>query len=267
MVEIGICEWHYHWQYFRTLMRLCKNHHIKIYDHLPRNPDVNILFVNTIQNLPMDWVKFIGWKPDCKTVLTIHEANSELRYNPILDKFDAISVTYPPIKKFARRYYDNICKRKKIFTIPYALYEGKNTFRYYNPYYVVPGKIESFRRDYSILDGYEPLCYLGQPIGRRGRLIAKKADLWFEDYVPDYLYDDILRGCRAILAPLRNPTCGTNRITNEYYGISKSCGAMWEAVRFGKPFVCNLPIIMDYKDYTIDIWRKYFEEEVLSLCF
>jgi len=259
-LKVGICEWHYHHQYIKTLQRLCKNHEVVTYDYLPRNPDVDILFVNTVQNLPMDWVKFIGWNPRCKTVLTVHEANSELRWNPILKKFDAIAVTYEPIKEYAKKYY-----KGKIFTIPFALFEGHPERSFYNPYYVVPGRIESFRRDYSLLEGYEPICYLGCPVGKRGRLIVKRADLYFDDFVPQYLYDDILRGCRAVVAPLRNPTKGTNRVTREYYGVTKCCGAMFEAVRFGKPFVCNLPIIMDYKDYTVKIWRKYFEEEVLML--
>jgi hypothetical protein len=212
MVTVGVVEYKpYHQQYRKTLISLCRGDVVS-YNHLPSNPPVDILFVNTVPNLPMDWARFIGWNPDCKTVLTVHEANSELRYpNPIIKKFDAIVVTYPPIKKFAEKYYDG-----SIYILPYSLYEGERRFRYFNPYYVVPGKIENFRRDYSLVSGYEPLCFLGQPVGKRGRLIAKQADLYFDDYVPDYLYDDMLRGCRAILAPLRNPTRSINRITSQY---------------------------------------------------
>ena len=227
-----------------------------------------MVIVATMQNFPWDWWKLKQLKNiSAYKILCIHEINTETLCNPVLKYFDAFNVVHGEMVPLLRKRLikSSHLRGKPIFTLPYMVCEEYDQEKYFNPYYVVPGRIEKFRRDYSLLEGIEPLCFLGRPIGRYGRSVLHLADKTYDGYVEQDEYDDMLRGCRGIIAPLRNPTKGTNRFTREYYGTTKSCGAYWEAVRFRKPFVSNVPFDINYDGYTLTKWRDYFDEKVLSV--
>ena len=277
-MKIGILEYQkFHKVYVKTLASICEDHDIRIFFDKQRALDnttkLDLLFVNTIRPLPWDNLKWITANLKCKTILTIHEANTELLYHkPILKKFDAISVPLQQIKNYI---IENNLYKGKIFTFPFLLHEKKYSNE--NNMLVVPGKIEKFRRDYDLILNSllksEKLCLLGEPIGTYGHKIMLRCielndrgyDIkYYSKRVPEKEYQTILKNCRAIVSFLKEETKGFNKLKKEYYGKTKACGAMFEAIRYGKNFISNLNIQINYKDYLLRDWKKYFEKEVVE---
>jgi len=276
-MKIGILEYQkFHKVYTKTLASICEDHDVRIFFDKQRALDntdkLDLLFINTIRPLPWDNLKWIRFKPKCKTILTIHEANTELLFHkPILKKFDAISVSLPEIKDYI---VNNNLYKGKIFTFPFMVHEKKYPDE--NGMKVVPGKIEKFRRDYDkILDHIlksEHWCLLGEPIGAYGdKIMLRCIELndkgynikYYSKHVPTKEYEDTLKECKAIVSPLNKTTLGFNKLKKEYYGKTKACGAMFESIKYGKKFISNLNIQVDYKDYLLEDWKKYFEREVV----
>lgn len=276
-MEIGILEYHYHRAFVETLKKICANHNVIVFNNVKQakreSDNLDLLFINTIQPVPWDIVRWIAFKPKCKTIWTLHELNTDFKFSKILlKKFDAINVPYLPMKDYI---LENNLYNGKMFTLPFMLHEKScpNT----NKMFVVPGRIQKFRRDYDIvfrmMNKSQYWCFLGAPIGIYGdRIFFKCTSLndngyhieYFPDFVPKEKYDNILKGCKAIVAPLRNPTLGTNMLCKEIYGKTKACGAIFEAIRFGKAFISNMNIQINYKDYLLNDLQKYFENEVLE---
>jgi hypothetical protein len=277
-MNIGILEYQtYHKEYVKTLEKICEDHTVYIYHNLKmaveESSNLDLLFVNTIKPLPWDTIKWIATKPKCKTIWTVHEANTDLKTNSLLlKKFDAISVTLQPIKDYIVK--NKLCD-KPIFTFPFMLHE--KVYPNTNDTYVVPGKIEKFRRNYDIvfdmMNKDQKWCLLGEPMGEYGhKIMLKCIDYndhgynikFFSRHVPPIEYDDMLKGSRAIVAPLRPMTLGHNKLHKEGYGQTKACGSMFEAIKYGKTFISNLDIQIDYRNYLLRDWKKYFEEEVVK---
>ena len=249
------------------------------YKKAQKAKDLDLLFVNTIQPYTGDYIKWTRFKPKCKTILTIHEAESELNNffpfrKKVIDKFDAISVSLPSVKKYIQQHdlYD-----KEIYTIPFALHKEKTST---NGFYVVSGQIAKHRRDYlwllhpEVVHDYLPLWIVGSPVGSYGkeivRIIKGYANeglpiCWTinNDYVPKEEYERAIKYCSTILAPLREPTDGFLGFKKEHYGVTKACGAMFEAIKYGKKFESNLDISLDYKDYILEDWQQYFKNKFM----
>ena len=279
-MKIGILEYHYHKVYVDTLKQVCSDHDVTVFDNVRDAKkganDLDLLFVNTIQPVPWDIIRWVRFKPKCKTIWTIHEVNSDFRFSRILlKKFDAINVTFPPLK-------DYIVKEKlykgKVFTIPFMLHE--KCYPDTNGMHVVPGRIEKFRRNYDsvfkMISKNQKWCLLGEPIGTYGKEIIEKCKeynkrgyniRYFTDFVPENIYEDILKGCNCIISPLRGQTIGTNRLCKEVYGKTKICGAFFEAIKYGKPFISDMEVEADWKKYLLKDWKKYFEDVVLKEVF
>jgi len=278
-MKIGILEYHYHAVYIDTLKRICSNHEVTIFDNVKdakkQSNNLDLLFINTIQPTPWDifnWIK----KLNCKTIWTIHEVNTDFKFSKILlKKFDAISVPLQLLKEYIikEKNYNN-----NIFTIPFMLHEKcyPNT----NNTYVVPGRIEKFRRDYdSVFDMIskdQKWCFLGEPIGTYGTEIIKKCSeynskgyniKYFTGFVPASTYENILKGCNTIVSPLKKQTIGTNKLCKETYGKSKICGAFFEAIKYGKPFMSDIKIKANYKNYLLKDWQEYFETTIIPTLF
>jgi len=275
---IGILEYQkFHNVYAETLAKICEDYNVFFYTDkntaIKSSKNLDLLFVNTIRPLPWDNLRWLTANLKCKTILTIHEANTELLFHkPILNKFDAISVPLQQIKDYI---IENNLYKGKIFTFPFLLHESK--YPNENNMRVVPGKIEKFRRNYDfILDSLlksEKLCLLGEPIGTYGdKIILKCIDLndrgynikYYTKKVPEKEYQETLKECKSILSFLNHETKGLNKLVKEYYGKTKACGAMFEAIRYGKLFINNLNIQIDYKDYLLEDWKKYFKEKVVE---
>lgn len=282
-MDIGILEYHpYHQEYVRTLSKICEDHNVTVFKNRKEaiNTDLDLLFVDTIQPFPNDYLKWIRFKPKCPAILTIHEANSELDNNiplkkTVLKKFDAINVTMTQIKNYI---IENSLYEGKIFTLPFMLHEKKYPDK--SGLFVIPGRIEKFRREYhKILDKdkieeYLPLCLLGEPIGSYGESIVNLcrhlSDTYrfvihtYDGFIPADEYDRVLKECRAIVAPLCNPTDGFMGFRKETYGMTKACGSMFEAIKYGKPYISDLKIELDYDFFSLQNMKKYLEEEIIG---
>ena len=285
-VKVGILEYQkYHQEYIRTLANICHIDGVDItifkdIKEAQKADYLDLLFVNTIQPFPKDYMKWIRFKPKCRTILTIHEANSELKNKipfkkTVLNKFDAISVALPAVKDYI---VENDIYDGEIYTIPFMLHEEKTAG---NGLFVVPGQIACFRRDYTWLFKKEnlqkilPLYILGTPVGRYGKSVIKSCKKLFDNgypvyyhdsngYIPAVEYTRIIRNCTTIVAPLRNPTEGFLGFNEECYGKTKVCGSMFEAIKYGKNFICNLDIKLDYKDFLLKDWQEYFKKEIIA---
>jgi hypothetical protein len=244
--EIGILELKFHIKYLYTIAKICKtkdtrvtifttedvlskletyltdtsNYNIVlkkekecINTFLKRvkkicNEKIDLLFINTFPLSVFYIPRFFGFRPKCKTIITLHTVNAWLKPKPvfnikklvrtidtnlsvfiankiILPKFDAISVIYPPIKDYILKEtnYD-----KKVFTLPFNFFEKQVVKKIQHDKkikFVVPGQIEEHRRDYDVvLDAFEKLfekhnksielCFLGYPVGIYGNRIIKR---------------------------------------------------------------------------------------------
>lgn len=247
--RIGILEYHYHSIFYYTLAKICRTKHTQvtlfttkkifslISSHFSNkkdyrivlqhdkeslasflhrveticNANIDLLFINTIQESLKDLPHYVRFHPSCKMILTIHDANTWLNQKITIDitrpfatldtllstllinkiilrKFDAINVIYPPIKNYILK---NTNYQKEIFTLPFTFFDEKkyhfstelpNKIRF-----VVPGAIIESRRDHTaVMDAFEhlfdsyphsfSLYLLGKPIGSYGKQILKRAE-------------------------------------------------------------------------------------------
>ncbi len=250
MKHIGILEYNYHSIYLYTLARICKTKHTTvtlfttkkilslIEPHLKNkkeytiilkednesihhflkkvqticNENIDILFVNTIQETLKDLPHYITFKTRCPMILTVHDANTWLKPHIVLDlskpmrtldtiistllikkiilkKYAAINVVYPPIKDYIQQHTSY---KKPVFTLPFNFYDAdqqpQQTKR--NPdkiVFLAPGEIIKTRRDHILLlDVFEEvfkeypavasLVVLGRPVGAHGRRIIKRCE-------------------------------------------------------------------------------------------
>jgi len=171
--------------------------------------EIDVLFVNTIQESCKDLPHYFKFKPRCRMVLTVHDANTWLNQRltvdvtkpvrtidtflstmfikkNVLPKFDAVNVIYPPIKDYiiTHKLYE-----KPVFTLPFTFFNESTKISYPKPdekmQVVVPGEIIQARRDHeTVLDAFEQLlphysekvslCLLGRPRGGYGQQIINR---------------------------------------------------------------------------------------------
>jgi len=174
------------------------------------NEEIDLLFINTIQESLKDLPHYFRFKPKCKMILTIHNVNAFLSkkitinikkpfrtldtilssiiiQRIVLPKFNGI-VVYPSIKEYiiANKMYD-----KEVFTLPFAFYDKTKSTKVdkldKKIKFVVLGAIEKQRRDYDlVLDAFGKLfnkfhndislCLLGGPIGSYGQQIIRRCE-------------------------------------------------------------------------------------------
>jgi len=244
------------------------------------NEKIDILFVNTIQMSCINLPHYFRLKPKSKMILTIHTANHWLKkkfaFNPknifrstdatistflarnfILPKFDAINVVYPPIKDYVQKNTDY---KKPVFTLPFNFFDESKTITISRDdnkiRFVVPGLIETFRRDYDLtLNVFEKLfekyndkislCILGKPVGPGGKRIVEKCeklkqkgfDISFsKGFIPEEEYDKILIENDVIFSPLNVKTKRDTGI-EEIYGTTEGSALPFEAIQYAKPLI------------------------------
>ena len=266
-------------------------------------------------------------KPVCnikKIVRTIDtNLSSFIASKFILPKFAAITVIYSPIKDYILK---EGAYEKKIFTLPFYLFDDNNIYKETENkrmQIVIPGQIEEHRRDYdTILDAFEvifkkyneliDLCLLGYPVGMYGNRILKRCKelkdagyniAYFDSFVPEKVYDQIMKKVDVIVLPIKIETRGMGLI-QEFYGITKGSASVFEGIQYGKPMVVpeefnvikelksstlkyansnNLEkILIEYiedknklkvlkknanenaKHFSLDVFQKYFVDEILD---
>lgn len=247
MKEIGILEYHYHSIYLITLAKVCntKNTHVTLFTTkeifsliephikdkkqytliIKENKEsigsflkkvericdekIDLLFINTIQESLKDLPHYLNFKPKCKMILTIHDANTWLNQQLkidikrpfrtfdtllssiiiqkiVLPKFDGINIVYPPIKDYIK---NNNFYKKDVYTFPFILFDENKKINLVKNQkkikFVVPGAVIEQRRDHTvIIDAFEQLfkkykkkislCLLGKPTGAYGKKILKR---------------------------------------------------------------------------------------------
>jgi len=244
--EIGILELKFHIKYLYTIAKICKTKDTnvtifttqdvlsKLKTYLRDTSDYNIilkkdnecintflkrvqkisdekidlLFINTFPLSVFYIPRFFGFKPKCKTIITLHTVNAWLKPKPVfnikklvrtldtnlsvflankilLPKFNAINVIYPPIRDYILTETDY---HRKVFTLPFNFFEkpvDKKIRKDKKIKFVVPGQIEEHRRNYDVvLDAFEvlfekyneniQLIFLGFPVGSYGNKIVNR---------------------------------------------------------------------------------------------
>ena len=260
------------------------------------SPTLDILFVNTIQGTMRDVIHWFTFKPKCKCILTLHNVNSTLNKPTIdikhplrsldtiltylamkfivLPKFDAIVALTQNVKDYIinNRLYD-----KPIFVIPFKYHEKVYTDT--SAGIVVPGKIEAHRRDYEKLlfnlTKRDKLVLLGKPIDGYGKYIIGKAKVmqslgfnitYFEGRVPDDVYFDYLKRAEFLVNPVVKESYGYGT-TKEIYGLTKTIGVYWDAVKYGKKYIEGPPwkeVPIKYEDLSLRNMKKYCKEEIIE---
>jgi len=260
---------------------------------------LDLLFVNTIQDTMKDVIHWLRFKPKCKAILTLHNINSVLK-SPIiyldikrpissldtiltylamkfvvLPKFDAIIVLGQPLKDYIikNNLYD-----KPIFVIPFKYHEKMYTDT--SAGFVIPGQIEEHRRDYiKLLENINikhQWVLLGKPVGKYGKRIIEKVKklvdgynykiTYFTERVPDNIYSDYLQRAEAIVNPTVKESHGYGT-TEEIYGQTKTIGAYFDAIKYGKKYIEGPPwkeIPIKYEDFSLEKMKKYCKEEIID---
>jgi hypothetical protein len=278
------------------------------------NKKIDILFVTTIHEVFSDLIYYIKFKPRCKMILTMHHANAWLKPKMVFNikhpirsidtnlsstlikhfifpKFDAISVTYRPMKNYI---LNTTNYNKEIFVLPTTFYESEIYKKISNKQngkiklrIAMPGLVQEHRKDYSavlpviesLFKRYNDQIHLdvpGMPVGRYGQQIYKTLEKIknrgfnisiFEDVVPDDLFDEILVKSDIILAPIRINSRGDNEI-KEQYGISVNSGNVYDAIRFAKPIIVpsEFNMIKEMKSSTLTYNNsKELEKKIIHL--
>lgn len=170
----------------------------------------------------------------------------------IISKFDSFFVSEIEIKSNnpAKKRLINHTQ-KHVFDIPFKINENNSIAREFtlepnsSKVFVIPGKIQRKRRDYFAVlkifmnkdfkDKAWSLYLLGKPEGFYGRKVIKfakrinnsfenKKIFFYNDYVSDDFYEDILKSSHFLLAP-------TNKNTYKY---GKDSGAIYDVLKYQK---------------------------------
>ena len=171
------------------------------------NQNIDLLFINTIKENPVDLICYLKFHPKCNMILAVHHINTWLKTkfvyditnirkmietnlseflirNFILPKFDALNVIYHPLRDYI---LTNTDYEKEIFTLPTSIFEDSKRLTIEQKddkllRIVSPGIIAERRKDYYIvLPVFEKifnnfneniiLQVLGTPVGKYGRTI------------------------------------------------------------------------------------------------
>jgi len=270
------------------------------------NEKIDLLFVNTIQMSTIRVAPYLGFKPKCKMILTIHMVNHWLKqkiaFNPrhllrsgdvscsillvhrfILPKYDAINVIYSPLKEYIQ---ENTDFKKPVFTLPFNFYNGAKSSKKDNKIkFVVPGLIETYRRDYDLtLDVFEDLfkkygkkiqlTLLGKPVGKGGNKIIERCEVlrkkgydvsFSKGFIPEQEYDKILTEKNVIFSPLNIETKRESGII-EIYGKTEGSALPFEAIQYCKPLIVpqEFNIIKEMKSSTLQYKSSEDLEKILE---
>lgn len=244
------------WSYLKRVEHYCRK-------------DIDILIILPLDGNILDFLRYVAFRPACKTVLTIYNVNTwtltkvdltsridkyltlPLR-KVIFDHVDAIIVEYRPIKE----YLDSVAFGKRSFVFTPMLHEGVDARHEREPRrFTIPGHITESRRNYGLVfealelippdrrDEFE-LHLLGRPRGESGERILARCDRlrgrgfnigYSNQWIPISEFDRTLQRSRAVICPLHETRKSSG--TEEIYGLSKGTGCIGDGVRFGRPIV------------------------------
>ncbi len=228
------------------------------------------IFLNTIDRQPFYYALLINLLPAARVILTIHDINCFFQKGKIADfrqflkwtsrklllrKTEGLNVIAETMITHLRTQVKN---RKPLFHIPGAVFELQQSPRVdsHRIKVVVPGTIDKKRRNYDevfllcelLEEAALPvdIILLGGYNGNYGKAVIAKASHWQSQFtflkfydtilIPQPEYDRVMKEAHFLFSPVQVETkiCGN---VPEVYGISKSSGALSDAVRHAKPLI------------------------------
>ena len=244
-----------------------------IYRYCKRNK-IDILFLNTVSQHHILFGLLCIFLKKIKTVFTIHDANSlfkpqfKLGFSSALryagKKLLTKNVThFATLLSSTRQYVQETFRPKQdVICIPGSFfetegYQSTGTFLKI----VVPGSVDFKRRNYDFI--LQLLGYLSQKnkiqivlLGGRDennksiltQFKALNSDLvtiktYDQPFIDTGEYETQLKTSDFILAPIQKYFEGESSIPEEY-GVTKSSGSFFDAIRFGKPLLLSTDIII-----------------------
>ena len=243
-----------------------------IHDVCKKNK-IEILFLNTVSNNYIFYALLAKRLPLTKVIVTIHDANNFFRSTfsvnvrrsirhvgkKLLDRY---TYAYNTLGDSVREYLiKSIGVKKKVYCIPGAVYEVnpgkiKDLSSGEQLKIVVPGTIDKRRRDYDFVfslmkrinEHHLPvhIVLLGTANDEYGENILKQSEEYSTNHknityysgklVNQEEYDRQLRDCHFIFIPSVIKTMISDNI-EETYGLTKSSGNIYDAVKHGKPMI------------------------------
>ncbi|MFZ1705355.1 MAG: glycosyltransferase [Saprospiraceae bacterium] len=226
--------------------------------------------------LGIDW-----WKDALKIGRHIIFQMGKSRREAIL-KSDKIVFPTPSMSKYYKQYFVQK-KFENPIIIPFCLNEGirkkpnDDVFRI-----IVPGNITQYARDYRMLSTvFEQVFYhanrkielvlLGKIKDSTGKTSIKQLEkinnsnfqlTYFNSFVPQVKFDEILSSGDILLAPLNQKT--KSGVFTENYGFSTETGNIADMVRYGLPGI--LPDFYPVEDCLEPMIKRYHSEESLTQC-
>ncbi len=230
----------------------------------------DMIYLNTIDRQPFFYALLINLLPTTRVILTIHDINcffqkgktSDIRLflkwtsrKLLLSKTEGLNVIAETMIAHLR---SQVKKKIPLFHIPGAVFEQQATPGVISDRIrlVVPGTIDKRRRNYDevfllcelLEEAALPvdIILLGGYNGNYGKAVIAKARHWESKFIclksydtsliPQPEFDRVMQEAHFLFCPVQVHTkiCGD---VDEVYGISKSSGALSDAVRHAKPLI------------------------------
>jgi hypothetical protein len=245
-----------------------------IYKHCRVNK-IDHLFLNTVSQHHILFGILCVILKKARTVLTIHDANSffkptyKMTLRSVLQyvgkKLLVKKVTvFATLLSSTKQYIQETFKPKqRVVCIPGSFFEtesypvqhASSTLKI-----VIPGSVDLRRRNYNFILELLPhlntknrieIVLLGG-VERNNKILTQfkafnsamvKIKTYDQLFVDTEEYEKQIRTCDFILAPIQKFFQGES-ITPEEYGLSKSSGSFFDAVRFGKPLIVSADIMI-----------------------
>lgn len=243
-----------------------------IYKHCRTNK-IDHLFLNTVSQHHILFGILCVILKRVKTVLTIHDANSffkpayKMTLRSILQylgkKLLAKKITvFATLLSSTKQYIQETFKPKQSIvcisgsffeTESYQAQHANSTLKI-----VIPGSVDLRRRNYNFILELLPhlntknrieIVFLGG-VERNNKILVQfkafnsamvKIKTYDQLFIDTEEYERQIRTCDFILAPVQKFFQGES-IVPEEYGLSKSSGSFFDAVRFGKPLIIGTDI-------------------------
>ena len=251
-------RWISHWNYFLYIKRQLA----------VIRPD--IIYLNTLDRPPLYYALLINFLPQARVILTIHDVNCFFHKGTISDLKQLLKWTSRKLllreteglNVIAETMIAHLSKKVRnglpLLHIPGAVFElnSRSVLNNDRVRLVVPGTVDNKRRNY---DDVFLLCelleeaalpvdviLLGGYNSNYGKAVIAKAKHWEAKFIslksydstliPQDEYDRVMQDAHFLFCPvqIRTRICGE---VDEVYGVSKSSGALSDAIRHAKPLI------------------------------
>lgn len=194
----------------------------------------------------------------------------------MINSADRLIVLSDTLEAYLRNKYNQY----KVSSFTTALHTGIDEksiyFTDYVPTIIVPGSIEQKRKDFDLVlnvvealgPGKSSLVLLGEPRGDYGNtIIARVKEMnnrgylikYFTGFIPEQEFELEMKMSDIVLIPVNIHTSFAG--IREIYGQSKISGAVFDAIRYGKPAI--VPEELSIPAKASNSFLKYSDEQCL----